>query len=240
MSTTHRRATRFRHGVVAACVGLALVASACSASAGAAAPATTAHGHEDAHGHGHGHDHGQTSAATELRDGMRKLWSDHMQWTYATVDAFFHNTDALQPTLDRLLANQADLGQAIVPYYGKKAGDQLTKLLTTHINDAVPVLQAAQSGDDAALHAALDDWYANAREIADFLASADPVHWPRSATRPALEMHIDQTTAYAVDLLQGDYGKAIEDYDAAFEHMLGLADTLSTGIVERFPHRFDV
>jgi hypothetical protein len=97
-----------------------------------------------------------------------------MQWTYATVDAFFHNADSVQPTMDRLLANQADIGAAIVPFYSQEAADQLTELLTTHINDAVPVLPAAQSADDPALQAALDDWYANAQEVADFLAAADP------------------------------------------------------------------
>lgn len=79
----------------------------------------------------------QTSGAStkqvELRHAMRELWSDHMQWTYATVDAFFHNQQALQPTLDRLLRNQADIGNAIAPYYGKDAAKQLTDLLTTHI-----------------------------------------------------------------------------------------------------------
>lgn len=190
------------------------------------------------HGHGQGDQHRRVStSAVELAHGMRELWSDHMQWTYATVDAFFHNGDALQPTLDRLLANQADIGAAIVPFYGQAAGDQLTELLTTHINLAVPVLQAAQAGDDAALQAALDDWYSNAQDIADFLAAADRDSWPQSVTRPALEMHIDQTTGYAVDLLQGDYAAAIAHYDAARHHMLELADTLADGIVEQFPEQ---
>ena len=215
-------------GFGAVALALVLVTAACGSDDDTAAPETTEHGHDQA----------ESAPTTELRNGMRKLWADHMQWTYATVDAFFHNADSLQPTLDRLLANQGDIGAAIVPFYGQDAGDQLTQLLTTHINEAVPVLQAAQSGDDSALQAALDKWYANAQEVADFLAAADPDNWPQSATRPALEMHIDQTTAYAVDLLEGDYARAIEDYDAAFDHMLELADTLAAGLVDRFPERF--
>jgi hypothetical protein len=222
------KTTAVGRAIGAVTIALLLVTAACGSDDDTAATETT----------GRGHDQTDTSAAVELRDGMRKLWADHMQWTYATVDAFFHNADSLQPTLDRLLANQSDIGAAIVPFYGQEAGDQLTELLTTHINEAVPVLQAAQAGDDAALQAALDSWYANAQEVADFLAAADPERWPQSATRPALEMHIDQTTAYAVDLLGGDYAKAIEDYDAAFDHMLELADTLTAGLVDRFPERF--
>lgn len=227
----------------AAVLALVLVASACGSDDGdgaAAAATEQAQGTTSSAPTATEHDHGaaDSSAATELHDAMRELWFDHMQWTYATVDAFFHNADALQPTLERLLANQADIGAAIVPFYGQEAGDQLTGLLTEHINGAVPVLEAAKAGDDAALQAALDAWYANAQEVADMLAAADPESWPQSATRPALEMHIDQTTAYAVDLLQGDYAKAIEDYGAALHHMLELADVLTNGLIQRFPERF--
>jgi hypothetical protein len=229
-----------RRGVIAAFAALALVASTYAFGDDSTATAATRQEQDGGHGQGGGHGHhGRVSAsAVELGNAMRALWSDHMQWTYATVDAFFHNADALPQTLDRLLANQADIGAAIVPYYGQEAGDQLTDLLTTHITLAVPVLQAAQAGDDGALQAALDDWFANAQDVADFLAAANPSSWPQSVTRPALEMHIEQTTAYAVDLLQGEYAAAIEHYDAALHHMLELADALAAGIVERFPERF--
>jgi hypothetical protein len=169
---------------------------------------------------------------------MRQLWSEHMQWTYATVDAFIHNQEGLQGQLDRLLTNQADIGAAIGSFYGQAAGDQLTELLTTHINQAVPVLTAAQAGDTAALEIALEDWYANAEEIADFVSAANPENWPQSATRPMLEGHIDTTVDYATDLLQGDYASAIEHFDEASHHMLMLADTLAAGLIAQFPDQF--
>jgi hypothetical protein len=173
-----------------------------------------------------------------LHSAMRSLWSDHMQWTYATVDAFFHNQAALQPTLDRLLQNQRDIGAAIVPYYGQEAGDKLTGLLTTHINQAVPVLKAAQANDKAALDKALADWHANAKDIADFVSSANPENWPTSATEPMLKGHINQTTAYATDLLQGNHTKAVTDFATANDHMTMLADTLAKGIIAQFPDKF--
>ena len=177
-------------------------------------------------------------AQVGLYSTMRALWSDHMQWTWSTVDAFFHNQDGLQAQLDRLLANQADIGAAIVPLYGQEAGDQLTALLTTHIQQAVPVLTAAQEGDQEALDAALADWYVNAEETADFLSAANPDNWPQSATRSMMEHHIDTTTGYSVNLLNGDYAAAVEDYDEALEHMMTLADTLSAGLITQFPDQF--
>lgn len=66
------------------------------------------------------------SAEAALYGTMRELWADHMQWTYATVKDFFHNQDALPATLDRLLQNQVDLGDAIASFYGEEAGAALT------------------------------------------------------------------------------------------------------------------
>ena len=97
---------------------------------------------------------------------------------------------------------------------------------------------AARDGDQEALDQALADWYANAEEIAGFLSTANPDHWPQSATRPMMKAHIDTTTVYAVDLLGGDYAAAVEHYDEALEHMVMMADTLAAGIIAQLPDHF--
>jgi hypothetical protein len=181
---------------------------------------------------------GKGDPAFELTGTMQKLWADHMQWTYGTVDAFFHNQKGLNAQLNRLLKNQKDIGAAIVPVYGQAAGDKLAALLTTHINDAVPVLTAAQKDDQPGLKKALDDWHANAREIADFLASANPENWKQADMREMMKKHIEQTTAYSVELLKGNYDVAVQKYDEANDQMKVMAAELSTGIIKQFPDKF--
>ncbi|MBS1747605.1 MAG: hypothetical protein JST21_15690 [Bacteroidetes bacterium] len=173
-----------------------------------------------------------------LQANMRQLWGEHMQWTYNTIDAFYHNSNELQPTLDRLLANQQDIGDAIMPYYGQVAGDTLTSLLTDHINLAVPVLSAAQSGDQAALDLALANWNANADAIADFLSSANPDNWNKADMESMMEEHITTTTTYAVDLLNNNFDQAIVDFGKAYDHMMMMADMLTDGIAKQFPDKF--
>lgn len=173
-----------------------------------------------------------------FQKAVRDLFTDHMRWTYATVDAFFHNPQALDPTLQRLLQNQKDLGNAMGSFYGKEAGDKVTALFTEHIQLAVPVLTAAKAGDDKALKKALDDWYRNAEEIADFLSAANPKSWPASATKPMMKAHIATTVTYSVDLLKGDYKNAIKHFDEANDHMMMMADALAAGLIAQFPERF--
>ena len=53
-----------------------------------------------------------------------------------------------------------------------------------------------------------------------------------------MKTHLDQTLDEAVAQLTGDYAAAIREYDAIEDHILEMADTLSSGIVAQFPGRF--
>ena len=178
-----------------------------------------------------------TPSQAELYKGMRTLWAQHMAWTWNAVVAFASDSPGLQATIDRLLRNQADIGAAIAPVYGKEAGDKLTELLKRHITDAVPVLTAAKAGDKDALTKAVNDWYANADEIADFLAKANP-NWGQDDMRAMMKTHITQTVGYASDVLGGKYADAITKYDEAEQHMTEMADMLSAGVIAQFPDKF--
>ncbi len=180
-----------------------------------------------------------TEKYKEFSSAMQKLWADHMQYTYATVDAYFNQPDALTASLNRLMKNQEDIGAAIVPYYGQDAGNQLTTLLKGHINGAVPVLAAAQSGDQAALDKAVSDWRQNGKEIADFLSNANPENWKQEHMRMHMDDHLTKTIAYAVNLLQKDYTAAVANYDEAFKDMvIHFAPSLADGIAKQFPNKF--
>lgn len=174
----------------------------------------------------------------EFRNDMRRLWEDHVVWTRMAIVSFAADLPDFEPIAERLLRNQADIGDAFAPYYGRGAADQLTDLLREHILIAVDVLVAAKAGDQAALADAQARWEANADEIAAFLHAANPRNWRLSTMRAMMREHLELTTQEAVARLTGDFEADIAAYDAVHHHILGMADTLSTGVVRQFPHRF--
>ena len=179
-----------------------------------------------------------SAAELAFRNDMRKLWEDHIVWTRQVIVSFAADLPDLDPALQRLLANQTDIGDAVKPFYGEAAGNQLTALLREHIFIAADVLAAAKAGDATALADAQARWYANGNEIAAFLAAANPRNWPLAEMQAMMREHLDITTAEAVARLTGDWEADIAAYDRIHEQALEMADMLSVGIVRQFPQRF--
>jgi len=221
---------------VAALLAASVAALALSRS-GDAAPATTSH-------LDHTHMTMQTTAKapsaaqTVLALEMRRLWFEHVEWTRLAIVDFAAGSPALNASLARLLQNQTDIGDAIKPFFGDKAGNKLTSLLHDHITIAVELLKAAKDGDTTAFDDAKTRWYQNANDVADFLSAANPKNWARADMRQMMKVHLDQTLAEASDELTGHYGKSVRKYDRIEHHMLMMADELSAGIVAKFPNKF--
>ena len=180
-----------------------------------------------------------TEGGHEFQDEMRKLWEDHITWTRLAIVSFVDDLSDLDATVARLLQNQTDIGDAIKPFYGDEAGEQLTELLEGHINGAVELLTAAKAGDQKQLKKKSAAWYRNGNQIADFLSGANPENWPREEMRSMMSTHLDQTLDEAVQRLEGDHEAEVRTYDEIHVHILDMADALTDGILAQFPEKFE-
>jgi hypothetical protein len=170
----------------------------------------------------------------ELKTGMRKLWTDHVLWTRVFLISALADLPDTEAATARLLRNQDDIGAAIVPIYGKKAGEQLTMLLREHITGAAALVAAAKAGDAVEVERASAAWYENADAIARFLASANP-ELSHSDLKAMMDMHLDQTLVEATARIEGKFAKDIRTYDQIVHHILGMSDALTDGIARQHP-----
>jgi hypothetical protein len=219
------RLVRFAAFAALVGAGVGLVLAAPSAPYGQAA---------EAHG-------GAAAGRTAFHDQMRKLWEDHIVWTRQFIVSAATQPGDLEdigPTADRLLANQSDIGDALRPFYGDAAGDQVTALLRDHILTAAELVAAAKAGDDPAVEQAATAWYANAHDIAAALNGLNPRHWPLAHLDAMMREHLDLTLEEAVARLEGRYADDIAAYDRVHDEILAMADMLSDGIIAQFPARF--
>src|SRR5438105_3342278 len=205
-------------------------------------------------------------AASSLKTNMRKLWTDHVTWTRFYIIAAVGGSPVsehlvplaggvvgkIAPPLGgaislagpgdaaavRLLKNQEDLGNAIVPFYGNDAGKGLTDLLKEHILIAVRLVSAAKAGDQTTFKREDEKWTNNASDIATFLSKANP-NWPQKDVFDLLTLHLNLTKGEAVARLNQKWDDDVKAFDDIFTEILTVSDTLSDGIIKQFPDRFD-
>lgn len=193
----------------------------------------------DAHAHGApaAHVGAVSPSQAALRSDMRVLWEDHITWTRLAIISLASGSPDTTATVGRLLRNQADIGNAVKPFYGKAAGDKLTAELRQHILIAADVIAAAKAGDQAKLADAQARWRSNANHIAALLASVNP-NWPLARLKAEMAKHLALTTQEAVARLQGKWAADVAAYDRVHHHILHMSDLLADGIVKQFPSRF--
>jgi hypothetical protein len=230
--TNPARTTRLIPIAIASLVALVGAVVALAASNG---PAAQAHDHSRHHAAARGL---LTQKQVALKSDMRHLWEDHITWTRLAIISLTTSSPDTEATVGRLLENQTDIGNAIKPFYGKAAGNELTKQLRKHILIAAEVVEAAQAGDSAKLADAQARWAKNGDDIAAVLSSVNPRYWKLARMKAELRMHLKLTTEEAVARLHGDWNADVAAYDQIHHHALHLSDLLSNGLIKQFPRRF--
>jgi hypothetical protein len=173
--------------------------------------------------------------AASLQDSMRKLWEDHITWTRLAIIDIADDRPGKAATVERLLQNQTDIGNALEPYYGIRAGEEVTGLLREHILIAADLVKAAKMSDMTSVEGLNRRWHGNADQIALYLANANPRNWRFDDLRMMMHDHLDLTLEEAVAYIKGDFAASVAAYDKVHTQILEMADMLTTGIEAQFP-----
>jgi len=144
----------------------------------------------------------------------------------------------LEFVTNRLLRNPRDFADVLNLFYEEDVVSEFTKLLTQHIIIAAEFVKAAKDGDNAGVADAEKRWYANADELAEFFRRIN-LFWPAEEWKKMLYDNIDMTKNEAIYMLNQRYEDSINIFDAIEQQALIMADTMTEGLIEFFPHILD-
>lgn len=180
-----------------------------------------------------------SKAEADLKNYLRMLWEQHVVWTRLTILSIVFNLPDVDLVTNRLLRNPKDFAAALKPFYGEKVASKFSDLFTSHLVIAAELVKAAKAGDSKAAADAEKRWYANADEIAAFLAGINP-YWSEMEWKDMLHEHLPLTKTEAVEMLTKNYAGSIATFDKIEKQALEMADVMANGIVKQFPEKFAV
>lgn len=169
-----------------------------------------------------------------LHDPMRLLWEQHVYWTRLVILSIVFGLPDEKYTTGRLLQNPKDFEALLRLYYGENIAAEFSNLFTSHLVIASELVKAAKAGDKAAADSAERQWYANADQIAVFLAGMNP-YWTAGQWREMLYSHLAMTKEEAVSIMEQRYEDSIRIFDEIEKEALTMADTMTQGLMAQFP-----
>ena len=172
-------------------------------------------------------------ALTSIINLFRKLWFEHVVWTRSFIISTAANSGDLQPVTARLLRNPVDFANVLKAFYGDGTAKKFSDLLTEHLTIAAQLVNAAKSGNTEAVNENRKKWYANADEIAGFLAGINP-YWSKNEWLLMLQDHLKLTEDEAVARLTGQYAKDVSLFDVIEDQALMMGDSMAEGIIKQF------
>lgn len=182
---------------------------------------------------------GGAPVAPRLRAAMQDLWHDHIVATrnYALA-VHGDDKDAAEAAKKAEVDNGHALADAVASVYGDDAGKGIFDLLAGHVTGVNDLTDATKAGDQGAQDKAMDDLAANGKEIAQFLAGANPDNWTEDALFSALVAHVGHHKKQ-IDLIMSDAAQDEQDneWTAMQEHMDMIAGVLTDGIAAQFPDK---
>ncbi len=181
-----------------------------------------------------------TLKSEEFKLAFRDLWVDHVFWVRNVVLATkYGDTAAAKIDEQQVVQDAKEIANAIVPYYGKEAGDKLFTLLAGHYGAIKECMNAEFAGNKEAMHTAVQKMNKNAEEIATFLSSANP-NWPKATLLAALAAHGGFHMADIEAINAKDFSSEAKTWEAMKNQVYSIADTLADGIVKQFAQKFGV
>lgn len=172
-----------------------------------------------------------------LKLALRDLYAGHIFWVRNVVFAtLLGNNDWLKTSEEMAKSNARALGDAVSPFYGREAADQLFNLFAGHYGAVRAYLMAVKENKAKEKEKAVQDLLKNAEEIATFLSSANP-NLPKDAVLSLLKTHGSHHIAQIDDIKAKNFAHEAEVWKAMLNHIYTIADAIADALAKQFPDK---
>lgn len=176
------------------------------------------------------------SPAADLRFTLASGLGQHALLASLTTHRGLEGGKDFDAAAGALEANTVALGDAIGSVFGDDAKATFLDLWRAHIGFFVDYTTATATKDDAKKTKAAADLAGYSRDFAAFLSSATDL--PADVLEKELNTHVAHLAGSIDAYAAGDYAKAYDLTDMAYQHMVATGGTLADAIAAKFPDKF--
>jgi len=189
------------------------------------------------------------TAQSRLRSECRKLWSNFLWRTRATMVSSMDGLQDASVLAAQLDADIVRIGDAVKSYFGEVTANEFTTHLRNIITNVIDIAKATKVGKDStALKTALTGHIA---AMAEQLSKLIPTAWPAAAVRDIwtklTDSWIQQAKVRTIKDWTGDlaamdiaHDVMLAPYDGPVTVPAGFSDVFANGIIKQFPDKFKV
>ena len=173
----------------------------------------------------------------DLQLALRDLWNGHVFWVRSYVIASHYEDEKGATAAEaQVVENARALADAITPFYGQAAADQLFQLLAGHYGAIKAYMVSSYQEDEQGQAAATKELTTNAEQIADFLDGANP-HLPKEVVLPLLMAHGGHHVQQ-INAIQGkDFDAEATVWEAMLGHIYAISDAMAGALAKQFPEK---
>ncbi len=162
---------------------------------------------------------------------LKKLWSDNIIWTRFFIISAISGIGDLQIITKRLVKNPTDFANVLKKYYGEENAKRFEALMMDHLLIGIKLINTAKSGNINSIKGMRTQWYKNADEIAELLASINS-NWSSSEWQKMLYENLKLTEDQVIKRFGRQYNEDILSFEKIDSLSIKMAEIMAEGIMK--------
>ncbi|MDD4564610.1 MAG: hypothetical protein PHE79_03935 [Eubacteriales bacterium] len=161
---------------------------------------------------------------------FQRLWTQLSVFMRAYINTAIDRSPRVVFNAERLLAMSSDFRNAIMLFYGPELADRFNSLFTAFIGRPTNIIEGILSNNQEQLNESVRNWYRDADELANFLASLN-LYWDEFQWKSLLYRYIQLKLQMITSLVAKDYHREIQIYDRVFDLTTTMGSYMTRGLI---------